>query len=294
MPRPLWSGTVSFGLVSIPVKLFPAVSKKSVQFNQIDARTGSRIKLRKVSAADGTEVPDGEIVKGYEVSKDRYVIMEPAELEALEVAASRSIELQEFVELAEIDPVFFDTSYHLAPDKGAAKPYALLARAMQAEQRVGIARFVRSNKEHLAAIRPTDGHLVMATMVYADEVVQSTAIDELGALADIEISDRELAMASQLIESLAGPFEPERYRDTYRDQLLEMIERKASGLEPLEVTTPAPAAAQVVDLLAALEASVAEAKASRQRHPTAKAADEAVEAPEPVAAAPAKRRRKSA
>lgn len=270
MPRPIWSGAISFGLVSIPVKLVNAVSRKTVSFNQIDARTGSRIKLKKVSATDGADVPEGEIVKGYEISKDRYVIVRPDELEALEAAASRAIEIEEFVDLDEIDPVFYDASYYLLPDKSIMKPYALLVRAMEASNKVGIARFVRSSKEYLAAIRAADGHLVLSTMVYADEVVDPASIPELEEVASVDVSDRELAMAGQLVESLAASFEPGRFHDTYRDRVLDLIERKAAaGDGEVELPVPAPSAPKVVDLLAALEASVKEAKAARTRHPSA-------------------------
>ncbi|MGZ4790779.1 MAG: non-homologous end joining protein Ku, partial [Ilumatobacteraceae bacterium] len=164
MPRPVWSGTISFGLVAIPIKMFHAVSKKSVSFNQLDERTLSRIRLKKVSAETGEEVPEENIVKGFEISKGRYVIVDPDELEPFIPSATKSIELEEFVDLDEIDPVYFDSPYILAPDK-TPKPYALLARAMEAAGKVAIGRFVMRNKQYVAAVRASEGTLLMSTMV---------------------------------------------------------------------------------------------------------------------------------
>lgn len=274
MPRPIWSGAISFGLVSIPVKLYNAVSKKSVSFNQLDERTGSRIKLKKVSALDGSDVPDEHIVKAYELSKDRYIQVDPEELEPFMPAATKAIELEEFVDLDQIDPLYFDSPYYLAPDK-VPKPYALLVKAMAASNKVGIARFTMRNKQYVAAIRAVEGHLVLNTMVYADEVVAPTSIDELGTLGDIEINDRELTMAEALVQSLTAEFEPDKYKDAYREQVLDLIGRKAAG-EVLEAPAPAASAPQVVDLMAALEASVKAAKEARGRHPAATAKPAAV------------------
>jgi DNA end-binding protein Ku len=291
MPRPIWSGAISFGLVSIPVKLYNAVSKKAVSFNQLDDRTMSRIKLKKVSASDGSDVPDEHIVKGYELSKERYVVVDPDELEQFMPVATRSIDLDEFVALDEIDPIYFDSPYYLAPDK-VVKPYALLVKAMEAAGRVGVGRFVMRNKQYVAAIRAVDGHLVLSTMVYADEVVAPAAIDELDELDKVELNERELAMAEQLVASLAAPFEPDKYHDAYREQVLDLIERKAAG-EELERPTPAASTPQVVDLMAALEASVQAAKAARGRHPSNGPDEVSATATETAAKAPA-RRRKSA
>jgi DNA end-binding protein Ku len=266
MPRPIWSGTISFGLVAIPVKLYNAVSKKSVSFNQLDERTMSRIKLKKVSAEDGEEVPDEHIVKGYEVSKGRYVVVDPDELEPFIPSATRSIDLEEFVDLSEIDPVYFDSPYIVAPDK-TPKPYVLLAKAMEESGKVAIGRFVMRNKQYVAAIRAVDGHLVLSTMVFADEVVPAGAIDELEKLEDIDVNAREAKMAEALVESLTAVFEPDKYRDEYREQVLGLIEKKAAG-EEFESPVATKAAPQVIDLMAALEASVKAAKDARKRHPS--------------------------
>jgi DNA end-binding protein Ku len=292
MPRAIWSGSISFGLVNIPVKLYGAVSRKTVHFNQIDSRTQARIKQKRVSSEDGSEVPYENIVKGYELSSGAYVIISDDELAALDPKALRTIDIDEFVDLAEIDPIYYDSPYFLAPDK-AAKPYALLAAAMEEQGKVGIAHFVMRTKQYLAAIRPVDGKLMLSTMVYADEVNDPTSIPELADLDEVELPDKELIMARQLVESLSTDFEPDKFQDSYRLAVEDLIEKKAAGEEviaPVNGVEPA----QVIDLMAALEASVAAAKDARSRHPTAHeaeeadGADESAEA-EPEAKAPAKK-----
>jgi len=271
MARPVWSGTISFGLVAIPVKLFHAVRRQSVSFNQLDERNMARIRYRKVNAETGEEVGDEHIVKGYEVSKGRYVVVDPEELEAFMPAATKSVDLEEFVDLADIDPVYFDTAYHLAPD-GPPKPYVLLARAMQESGKVAIGRFVMRNKQYTAAIRAEDGRLVMSTLAYADEVVDPADIEELQGLDAVDVSDKEVAMAESLVDSLASDFEPEKYHDQYREEVMELIHAKAEG-EEFEMPEVAAEQPKVVDIMAALEASVAAAKEARGRHPAAKHAD---------------------
>ena len=265
MARPVWSGTISFGLVAIPVKLFHAVRRQSVSFNQLDERNMARIRYRKVNAETGEEVGDDHIVKGYEISKDRYVVVDPDELEPFMPVATKSVDLEEFVDLADIDPVYFDTAYHLAPD-GPPKPYVLLARAMEASGKVAIGRFVMRNKQYTAAIRAEDGRLVMSTLAYADEVVDPDEIEELHGLDAVEVNDKEVAMAESLVASLAAPFEPEKYRDEYREEVMALIQMKADG-EEFEMPAAAAEKPKVVDIMAALEASVAAAKEARTRHP---------------------------
>jgi DNA end-binding protein Ku len=277
----VWSGTISFGLVAIPIKLFHGVSKKSVSFNQLDERTMSRIRLKKVSAETGEDVPDDHIVKGYELSKGRYVVVDPDELEPFIPSATKSIDLEEFVDLDEIDPVYFDTPYIVAPDK-TPKPYVLLARAMEEAGKVAIGRFVMRNKQYVAALRAQDGKLLMSTMVFADEVVKIASIDELEGLDEIDISSKEVKMAEALVASLSASFEPDKYRDEYREQVLDLIERKAGG-EEFEAPAAVAAPPKVVDLMAALEASVKAAKDARKRHPAGGPHEEA------VAKAPAKK-----
>ena len=272
MARPVWSGTISFGLIAIPVKLFHAVRKQSVSFNQLDERNMARIRYRKVNAETGDEVSDEHIVKGYEVSKGRYVVVDPDELEPFMPVATKSIDLEEFVDLEEIDPVYFDTAYHLAPD-ATPKPYVLLARAMEASGKVAIGRFVMRNKQYTAAIRAEDGRLVMSSLAYADEVVDPADIEELDSLIDVEVNDREVKMAESLVESLSADFEPHKYHDEYREQVMALIQMKADG-EEWEAPEAVAEKPNVVDIMAALEASVAAAKQSRSHHPATRAADD--------------------
>ncbi len=294
MPRAIWSGAISFGLVNIPIKLYAAVSRKTVHFNQLDSRTGARIRLRKVSAADGEEVPSEAIVKGYELSSGEYVTVGDDELAALDPEASRTIDIEEFVDLVDIDPIFYDSAYYVAPDKATLKPYALLTRAMEESGKVAIARFVMRSKQYLCAVRPKDGALVLSTMVYADEVNDPAEIGEISGLEDVDVSERELTMAKQLIASLSEDFDPARFEDTYRHRVLELIEQKASGKTEV-VAPPTPLSEdKVVDLMAALEASVKEAKAARQRHPSAHADEDGAEAEVEAKPAAKKRSRKSA
>ena len=270
MARPVWSGTISFGLVAIPVKLFHAVRKKSVSFNQLDERNLARIRYRKVNGETGEEVAEEHIVKGYEVSKGRYIVIDPDELEPFMPVATKTIDLEEFVDLDQIDPVYFDTAYHLAPDVNA-KPYALLAQAMESSGKVGIGRYVMRNKQYTAAIRAEEGRLVMSSLAYADEVVDPAEIEAIAELADIEVSDKEVLMAESLVASLSADFEPWKYHDEYREQVMTLIEMKRDG-EEMVVPEAATEAPKVIDIMAALEASVAAAKASRASHPARKAA----------------------
>ena len=261
MPRPIWSGAISFGLVNVPVKLVGAVSPKDVRFNQLEAGTNARIKQKRVSAETGEEVPFDQIVKGYEISPDNYVVIEPQELEALDPKATRSIDIEDFVDLDQIDPLYFERPYYLVPDKGGAKAYALLLEAMKESKKVGIARLVLRTKQYLAAIRPLGDALVLETLLYPDEVTLPDEIEDLPR-DDVEIQDRELKIARQLIESLSTEFEPENYHDEYRERVLELIEQKAEGKQI--VTQPATEEpTKVVDLMAALEASLAQAKADK-------------------------------
>jgi DNA end-binding protein Ku len=260
---------VSFGLVSIPIKLYNAVSRKNVSFNQIDSRNGSRIRYRKVSEADGSEVPSEAIVKGYQLSSGDYVLITDEELGTLDPEASRTIEIEQFVELDEINPIFYDAAYYLAPDKAARKPYALLVRAMEERDRVAIARFVMRSKQYLAALRADDGVLVLSTMVYDDEVNDPAELGELDGVEEVDISDREMRMARQLVDSLTEDFDPGKFEDTHRNEVLDLIERKAAGEELVAPPTPV-AEEKLVDLMAALEESVREAKEARTRHPTSK------------------------
>ncbi len=260
MPRSIWSGAISFGLVNVPVKLYSSVSRKTVRFHQLNGKTGTRIAQKRVDPTTGDEVAYDDIVKGYELTKERYVVITPDELDALDPEKSRTIDIEDFVDLADIDPVYYDHPYYLVPDKGAAKAYGLLLHAMEEADKVAIARVVLRSKEQLVAIRPAFGRaLMMETMVFADEVISPEDIEDLPAEKDLKISDRELKMAQQLIDSLSADFEPEKYHDEYREKVLELIERKAAG-EEIAVQPEAPKPKKVPDLMAALEASLAAVK----------------------------------
>jgi DNA end-binding protein Ku len=259
MPRSIWSGAISFGLVNVPVKLYSAVSKKTVRFNQLNAKTGNRIQQKRVDPETGDEVSYDDIVKGFELTKDRYVVLTPDELDALDPERTRTIDIEDFVALEEIDPVYYDHPYWLVPDKGAAKAYGLLMEAMRDAGKVAIARVVLRSKEQLVAIRPAGHGLMMETMLFADEVVPPDEIEDLPEEKELKVTDRELKMARQLIDSLTSEFEPDKYHDEYREKVLDLIERKAQG-EEIAVQPEAPQPARVPDLMAALEASLAAVK----------------------------------
>lgn len=293
MPPAIWSGSIGFGLVSVPVKVVSATTNKDVRFNQLEEGTNSRIRYRKVSDSSGEEVPNDRIVKGYEVAPGQYVVVGDDELKSLAPKASRTIEIEDFVELDQIDPVYFDNPYYLAPDPQAVKPYRLLVEAMTRLRKVAIGRLVMRSKESLVAIRPVDGVLCLETMRYADEVLPTGGVvPETDAAAP---TAKELEMAEQLIGALATDFEPDRYSDQYREQLLDLIHRKADGEEIVAEPTVEDKG-KVLDLMAALEASLE--RAGRAGDGDGDADDDlppAADAPKPPAAkATKKRTRKSA
>ncbi|HEY6780472.1 MAG TPA: Ku protein [Thermoleophilaceae bacterium] len=259
MPRAIWSGAISFGLVNIPIKLYSAVQRKTVRFHQLDQEDNGRIQQKRVNPRSGEEVPYENLVKGYEIGPDRYVVITPEELETLEPEKTRTIDIEDFVDLEQIDPIFYDHPYYLAPATGAQKPYKLLLDAMESAGKVAIARVVIRSKQSLVAIRARDGVLTLETMLFADEVVSPDTFDELQDEGKAKTSKKELDMAKQLIDSLSGDFDPSRYRDEYRDQVLDLIERKAQG-EEITVEAEPPKPKEVPDLMAALEASIASAK----------------------------------
>lgn len=265
MARAIWSGSIGFGLVNVPVKLYSAVRSHSIGFHQLARGDLSRIRQKRVSSISGEEVPYEDIVKGYEIAPDQYVVIDPEELDALDPEASRTIEIEDFVDLPEIDPIHFDQPYYLGPhDQAAAKPYRLLVEAMHVTNKVAIGRFVMRTKQYLAAVRAKDGILVLETMNYADEIVPQEEIEGVPGEDDVEVRPRELDMARQLVESLSSEFDPERYEDEYRTRVLELIERKAAGQEVVtQPTIEQPA--RVVDLMSALEESLDAAKERREQ-----------------------------
>jgi DNA end-binding protein Ku len=285
MPRSIWRGAISFGLVNVPVKLYSAVSKKTVRFNQLHEKDHQRIQMKRWCPVDEEEVPYEEIVKGYEISPDHYVVITPEELEALDPQKTRTIDIEDFVDLDQIDPLYYEHPYYLVPDTGASKAYNLLLTALSESKKVAIARVVIRSKEYLTAIRPADGVLTMETMLFADELVPTDQLDELPD-EDVSATDREIAMAKQLIDSLTTDFDPTKYRDEYRERVLDLIERKAGG-EEIAIQAAPEEPAKVPDLMAALEASLAAAKKPSSRKRPAKAAAGAE--PDGRASKPAKR-----
>jgi DNA end-binding protein Ku len=272
-----------------------------VRFNQIDRRNGARVRQQRINAETGEEVPYEEIVKGYEIAKGQYVTVTDEDLAAFAPEATHTLDLDCFVDLDAIDPIFFDGAYHVAP-AGAAKPYALLVQAMEEAGKVAIARFVMRSKQHVAVLRPRDGTLLLSMMVYADEINAPSAIGEFEALEAVSVDPKELSMAEALIDSLSEEWEPESFHDEYRDKVLDLIERSAAGQVVAVETTPPPSSDKVVDLMAALEASVREAKAARSRHPSTQVVPdeetaEEIEAEEPAVASggdgPARPRKKA-
>jgi DNA end-binding protein Ku len=252
----MWTGAVSFGMVSVPVRMYSALNRKSVRFHQLSGKTGVRIAQKRVDPSTGEEVPYQEIVKGFEIAPDRYVVIDPAELEALEPKKTKTIEIEDFVELSEIDPIFYDHPYYLAPGPGGAKPYRLLLEAMRETGKVAIARVVIRSKEQLVALRPVGDALAMATMVFADEVLPADRLEEIAESNDVKATKRELDIAKQLVDSLAAEFEPGKYTDTYRAEVLSLIERKAQGEEIAVQPEAEEVAPSAPDLMSALKASL--------------------------------------
>jgi DNA end-binding protein Ku len=267
MPSAAWSGAISFGLVTIPVKLYSATVDNRVHYHRIDTRTGARIRMRKVSEADEEPVPNEAIGSAYQARSGELVVLEADELATLSPKRSKTIEIEQFVALSDIDPLAYDAAYQVVPDASVVKPYALLCRALADSDRVAIAQFVMRTVQHLAAIRPVGGFLTLSTMHYADELRDAGAFRELDEVAEAEVDERELKVAEQLIDSMSASFDHAAFRDTYQDEVRELIETKASGavdVYPSEAQTES-GDAEVVDLMAALEASVERAKSGGSR-----------------------------
>ena len=254
-PRAMWKGAISFGLVTIPVAVYPATEEKSLKFNQLHDEDHGRIKYKRVCSIDGEDVDYEHIVKGYEVEKDRYVVLTDDDLDAVPVESSRAIDIQQFVELEEIDPILFKKSYYLVPEETGAKAYALLRKALTEENKVGIAKVSFRDKEHLSALRFKDDVFVLETMYWPDEV-RAAEFDTVPA--DEKVRENEVDMARSLIDNLTEPWNPEAFSDAYREALLGIVEKKVAG-EPIEAPAE-EAPARVVDLMEALKASVAAAR----------------------------------
>jgi DNA end-binding protein Ku len=254
MASTVWKGHLTFGLVSFPVKLYSAARSESISFNQLHKHDGSRVKQVLYCQAEDKPIPRSEIVKGFEYEKDRYVVIEDEEVKKVAPPSAKVMEILEFVQTDQVDPIYLETSYYMAPDDAGEKPYALLFDALKKSGRVGVAKIAMHNREHIVILRPGRNGVLLHTMYYSHEIRQ---VDEFRTDLSL-VKEKELALATSLIEALAADFEPEKYTDNYRDNLLKMIEAKKEGQEV--VATPQPQQAKVVDILEALKASLAAAK----------------------------------
>lgn len=289
MPRAIWRGTIGFGLVTVRVRLYPAIRRRTVRFRELDRRTGQRVRHRRVSpepspaeppapppppnapwgerplpapeAAPAREVTRPDLVRGYELGPGRYVEVTEDDLEAIAPERTRTIDVEQFTSGRDLDPIYFDTSYYVVPDRDAVRPFAVLLRAMQETNRAAICRLVLRSRGHLAALQPRDGVMLLTTLHFADEVLST---DRLGPHLPEDLQEREIRMAEVLVDTLAGPWEPERYRDEYREKLLALIEERAATEGMREPPEPEPQPASgVEELMAALQASVEAARARR-------------------------------
>jgi DNA end-binding protein Ku len=279
MARAIWSGSISFGLLNVPVKLYSAVARRNIALREIRESDSARIKHRRVAEGTDEEVPYGEIIKAYEITPGQYVPISKDEMASMAPEKTRAIDVVDFVDLDEIDPIYFDSPYYLGPADGAEKAYSLLAAAMKASGKVAIARFVFRNKEHLAAIRTSGGVLTLTTMRFADEVVPTSELEEVLPDTAPKVAKKEQQMAEQLIESLSTDFDPSAYTDEYREQLLGLIERKAEGKEIVASEGEEPQATKAPDLMAALEQSIAAVKDKGAKPKKAAAAKRKAKAP---------------
>jgi DNA end-binding protein Ku len=305
MPRAIWTGSITFGLLNVPVKLYSAVSSRAIRFRELREKDGSRVRHKRVAEADGEEVAYEEMVKGYEITPDQYIVLSRDELEALDPKKTKAIEIEDFVDLDQIDPIYFNQPYYLGPAPGAERAYALLAQAMGEQRKVAIARFVLRNRESLAAVRAGDGILTLATMRFADEVVPVSQLEGvLGEEPEVEPKKQEIEMAKQVIDSLSTDFDPSAYEDEHRAELLKLIERKAAGEDIVSAEAEAPKPTKAPDLMAALEESLAAIKSdelsggAKRKKPAskskAKTAAKSKSSAKPTAKAKSKSRAKAA
>ena len=269
MASTVWKGHLTFGLVSFPVKLYSAARSESISFNQLHKTDGSRVRQVLYCAAEDKPIPRTEIVKGYEYEKDRYVVIDDEDIKKVAPQTAKVMEIQEFVKADEVDPIYLETSYYMAPDEAGEKPYALLFDALKKSGYVGIAKVTMHNREHVVILRPGANGVLLHTMYYNHEIRK---VDEFRTDLSL-VKEKELALAQSLVEALAAEFEPEKYKDTYRENLLQMIEAKKEGREV--VATPEPRQEKVVDILEALKASLAVAKKPAASASTVKSIDEA-------------------
>ncbi len=285
MPRSMWKGAISFGLVTIPVSEYPATEEKTLRFNQLHDEDGGRIRMKRTCSVDGEEVSYDHIVKGYEYEKDKYVVLTDEDFDAVPVPSSRAIDIVQFVDLEDIDPIMYKKTYYLIPEETGAKAYALLREAMSQVNKVGIAKVSFRDKEHLSALRFKDDAFVLETMYWPDEIREA---DFGGVDVDAKVRDQELDMAKTLIENLTAEWQPEEFTDDYREGLLKIVEAKIAG-EEIELVEAEPTA-KVVDLMAALKASVDAAKKKPSEGEAPKAPARTSAAKKPAAKKPAARK----
>jgi DNA end-binding protein Ku len=268
MAASVWSGYLTFGLISMPVKLFSGARSSGISFNMLHRDDLSRLKQQYVCLADGKVVERSEIVKGYEFRKDEYVVIEPEEIKKIEPKTAKTMEILEFVKTSEVDPVFFESSYYMVPDEAGRRPYALLTKAMEESEYVAIAQLTMHNREYTVFLRPHEGGMMLHTMYYAEEVRK---LEGFGA-PDVELKDAEVKVAHQLIEALATEWDPEKYHDSFQDNLKNLIQTKLEGGKIAEVEKPKKLA-PVIDLMSALKQSLAEMEGKKK--PAVPAAHEA-------------------
>ncbi len=280
MAASVWSGHLTFGLISMPVRLFSGARSSSISFNMLHSKDKSRLKQQYICQADGAVVERSEIVKGYEFRKDEYIIIEPEEIKKIEPQTAKTMEILEFVKTSDVDPVYFESSYYMLPEEAGRKPYALLTRALEETEFVAIAKLTMHNREYTVFLRPHEGGMMLHTMYYAEEVKK---VEGFGA-PEVELKDAEVKVAHQLIEALAAEWEPEKYKDTFQENLKQLIETKLEGGEVTEVQAPKKLA-PVIDLMAALKQSLAQMEGRKKPAATADAGEEP-----PKAAGAGKRR----
>jgi DNA end-binding protein Ku len=283
MPRAIWKGAISFGMVSIPIKLYTATDEKDVSFNLLHKKDGARIKQQRYCPEDDAVIEWNDVARGYEIAPDQYVIMEPEDFEKVPVDTTHTIEITDFVPSEQIDPIYYQKTYYLEPEKIGGKPFTLLREVLKDSKLVALAKVTLRQKEQLCTLRVYHNTISLETMFYADEI---RATDEIDVPEDVSVGEKELQMAKSLVDMLTGNFEPEKYHDNYREALLELIERKSEGQE---IKRPAPVAGKVTDLMEALRASVEAARRGKAGG-TAGAPESAAEDAE-TAAKPARRRR---
>jgi DNA end-binding protein Ku len=265
--RPIWKGSISLGLLNIPVPLYPATSEEKISFRQLRSSDLSPIKYKKVAEADSKEVPADQIVKGFEYERGRYVVMKEEDFEKVRIESTHSIDITDFVDLEQVDPKFFYKPYFLEPQKGGEKAYTVLHKALSGTDKIGIAKVVISNREHLAAVKPDGLFLILELMHFASEILGTEILKNGSATT---VTDRELKMAQALIESMSVAWEPEKYRDEYRTALMEIIEQKAKNRQIAAKASPAPTPTNVVDLVKVLQESLSRTQSVRQKRDSAR------------------------